>query len=204
MSPSHPAELRLLGFEGTTAPAELLKTISDGRAGGVILFARNLGSPAETASLVAALSSATPPGPPLIVAIDQEGGRVQRLKAPLTVWPPMMRLGDKRDLSLTEEVAFALGEELRLFGVNVDFAPVCDVLSNPDNPVIGDRAFGTTPSHVAEQATAFLRGLERAGVRGCPKHFPGHGDTSVDSHLALPLVDRPMESLLATELPPGM
>ena len=193
----------LLGFEGTTASPSLIETIAAGRCGGVILFARNLGTPAEIARLIGELGAAAPAGgPPLIVAVDQEGGRVQRLKAPLTVWPPMGRVGAHDDVALTESVGRALGEELRLFGFNLDFAPVCDVLTNPANPVIGDRAFGATPEVVAAQAVAFLRGLEAAGVRGCAKHFPGHGDTSQDSHLDLPRVEHSMERLRAVELPP--
>ena len=201
----HPSSLILLGFEGKTAPPALVERLADGRAAGVVLFARNLGEPSETAALVESIADAAERAPdalPLIVSIDQEGGRVQRLKAPLTVWPAMARLGQKDDEALTEAVGRALGDELALFGVNVDFAPVFDVLSNPANPVIGDRAFGAEPAHVARHATAFLRGLEASGVRGCAKHFPGHGDTALDSHLALPLVDRPIESLRAVELPP--
>ena len=121
---AHPAELALLGFEGTTAPPSLTETIAAGRCGGVVLFARNLGTPDDVARLIGELGAATPPGaPPLIVAVDQEGGRVQRLKAPLTLWPPMGRVGALEDPGLTESVGRALGEELRLFGFNVDFAP---------------------------------------------------------------------------------
>lgn len=203
MSRPPPGELLLLGFEGTSAPAWLLERIGEGRCGGVVLFARNLGSPLEVAALVRSLHEETPPdAPPLVVAIDQEGGRVQRMKAPLVHWPPMGRVGAMGDAALTEAVGRALGDELRLLGINLDFAPVCDVLTNPGNPVIGDRAFGTTPEAVALHAAAFLRGLEAAGVRGCIKHFPGHGDTSQDSHLDLPRVDHPMERLRAVELPP--
>lgn len=195
--------LAIIGFEGKSAPPEVLARIREGRVAGVILFARNLGSPVEVAALVAELAAATPPGdPPLIISVDQEGGRVQRLRAPLTVWPPMARLGALDDVALTEEVGRALGAELACLGFNLDYAPVCDVHTNPANPVIGDRAFAPTPDGVARHATAFLRGLEAAGVRGCAKHFPGHGDTATDSHLALPLVERSIESLRASELPP--
>lgn len=198
----HPASLRIAGFEGKTAPDWLLRDISEGRLGGVILFARNLGAPEEVGALIAEIAQATPPGPPLIVSVDQEGGRVQRLKAPLTVWPPMLRLAKHEDLALTEAVGRALGEELRLLGFNVDWAPICDVHTNPANPIIGDRAFGETPEQAARQAVAFLRGLESAGMRGCAKHFPGHGDTTQDSHLELPRLAHPIERLRAVELPP--
>jgi len=193
----------LVGFEGRVAPGWLLEAIAAGRCGGVVLFARNLGTPPEVAALSQALVDAAPASAPeLVIAIDQEGGRVQRLRAPLTVWPPMARLGLRDDPALTEQVGRAIGEELRALGINLDFAPVCDVATNPDNPVIGDRAFGDTPERVAAQAAAFLRGLEDAGVRGCAKHFPGHGDTAVDSHLDLPRVEHSLERLRAVELPP--
>jgi beta-N-acetylhexosaminidase len=197
-----PGELLIVGFEGLRAPDELLARVAAGRVGGVILFARNLGAPSEVASLVDAIGSAAPPGPPLMMAIDQEGGRVQRLKSPLTVWPPMATLAAHDDDALTEAVGRALGEELRLFGFNLDFAPVLDVRTNPSNQVIGDRAFGENPAAVEKQALAFWRGLEASGVRGCGKHFPGHGDTIQDSHLELPRIESSLAQLRKTELPP--
>jgi beta-N-acetylhexosaminidase len=197
-----PAELLIVGFEGLRAPDDLLARVGAGRVGGVILFARNLGSTAEVAQLVDGLGRAAPPGPPLLVSIDQEGGRVQRLKSPLTEWPPMARLGARDDEALSEAVGRALGAELRMFGINVDFAPVLDVRTNPQNQVIGDRAFGETAEMVARHGLAFWRGLEAAGVRGCAKHFPGHGDTLQDSHLELPRLERTMEQLRAIELAP--
>jgi beta-N-acetylhexosaminidase len=197
-----PAELLIVGFEGLRAPDDLLARVAAGRVGGVILFARNLGSPIEVAQLVDGLGRAAPPGPALIVSIDQEGGRVQRLKSPLTEWPPMARLGERGDEALTESVGRALGEELRLFGFNMDFAPVLDVRTNPQNQVIGDRAFGASAAQVERHALAFWRGLEAAGVRGCGKHFPGHGDTLQDSHLELPRVERSIAELREVELKP--
>ena len=198
----NPGELLIVGFEGTRAPAELLARISAGRVGGVILFARNLGTVDEIAALTRALQAAAPPGPPLMVAIDQEGGRVQRVKAPLPHWPPMARLGVLDDEALSQAVGRAMGEEVRALGFNVDFAPVLDVHTNPENPIIGDRAFGTEPAHAARHALAFWRGLEAAGVRGCGKHYPGHGDTGTDSHLELPRVDRDRDTLGRVELEP--
>lgn len=196
-------ELLVVGYEGTAVPDELLDTVAHEGIGGVILFARNLGTLAETAAAVAALGKAAPPGPPLIVTLDQEGGRVQRLKdPPFTRWPPMRRVGTRGDEGLTEQVGQALGEELRAIGFNVDLAPVLDVDTNPKNPVIGDRAFSSDPAETARQGLAFWRGLESAGVRGCGKHFPGHGDTSQDSHLELPRLDAPWERLEKVELVP--
>jgi len=196
-------ELLIVGFEGQTAPADLLARISAGRVGGVVLFRRNLGTLAEVAALVSSLQAAVPAGdPPLLVSLDQEGGRVQRIKAPLPHWPPMSRLGELDDIGRSEAVGHAIGTELLALGFNVDYAPVLDVHTNPANPIIGDRAFGTSPDQAARHALAFWRGLESAGVRGCGKHFPGHGDTATDSHLDLPRVDAPLSRLQSVELLP--
>lgn len=196
-------ELIIFGFEGKTAPDEILARIADGRAAGVILFARNLGTPDEIVALTRSLHAAVPKdAPPLIVSLDQEGGRVQRVKAPLTVWPAMARVAAVGDVAYTEAVGRALGSEIAALGFNVDYAPVLDVHTNPQNPIIGDRAFGSDAATAAEQALAFWRGLEAAGVRGCGKHYPGHGDTATDSHLELPRVVADEKRLRAVELVP--
>jgi beta-N-acetylhexosaminidase len=143
--------------------------------------------------------------PPLLTCVDHEGGRVQRVRAPATLWPPMMQLDglDASDAaSLAEQVGRAIGDELAALGFDVDFAPVLDVHTNPDNPIIGDRAFGSLPGPVADRALAFARGLEAAGVLPCGKHFPGHGDTSTDSHLELPRLEHDLDRLRAVELEP--
>ena len=202
MSDGHPGELLIVGYEGLRPPDELGARITEGRVGGVILFARNIGTPVEVAAAVAALGRAAPAGPPLIVTVDQEGGRVQRIREPLTRWPPMAEVAARRDPSLTRAVGAAVGTELRRLGFNLDLAPVLDVRSNPDNQVIGDRAFGEGPDEAAEHALAFFRGLESAGVRGCGKHFPGHGDTLQDSHEELPRIDAPWERFESLELKP--
>jgi beta-N-acetylhexosaminidase len=197
------SELLIVGFEGTSAPAELRARIAAGRVGGVVLFGRNLGTLDEIAALVAELAGAAPAGaPPLVVSLDQEGGRVQRIKAPFALWPPMARVGACGDLPQIEAVGRALGAEIASLGFNVDYAPVLDVHTNPANPVIGDRAFAVEPEAAAARALAFWRGLEAAGVRGCGKHFPGHGDTLTDSHLELPRVDADTAALRARELLP--
>ena len=161
-------------------------------------------------------------GSPLWIAVDQEGGRVQRVRQPATVWPPMFSFEELTDLddggpmdrvadraaveaaieALAEEVGAAMGEELAALGFDIDFAPVLDVHSNPANPIIGDRAFSRDPDRAAAYAVAFARGLERAGVLGCGKHFPGHGDTSTDSHLVLPRLDHDLARLHEIELVP--
>jgi beta-N-acetylhexosaminidase len=177
-------QLLSVGFDGPEAPDELLRRIADSDVGGVMLFRPNIASPAQVAALVTRLREASPAGAPaLLVSVDQEGGLVQRLRAPLTEWPDMLSVGGADDATLTERVGRAVGDELAALGIGWDFAPVLDVHTNPANPVIGNRAFGTTPEAVATQALAFWRGLRAAGLVGCGKHFPGHGDTRTDPAL---------------------
>jgi beta-N-acetylhexosaminidase len=195
-------QLLCVGFDGPTAPHELLGRIARSEVGTVILFRPNVQEPAQLAALVTTLRRAAPPDLPLVVAVDQEGGLVQRVRAPATEWPPMMTVAAAGDERLSQAVGRALGEELRLFGIGWDFAPVLDVHTNPANPVIGNRAFGVTPKDAAAHALAFWDGLRAAGVQGCGKHFPGHGDTQLDSHFDLPLVRHDEARLRAVELAP--
>jgi beta-N-acetylhexosaminidase len=196
-----PGQLLFVGFEGQEIPAELGQRIAAGRVGGVVLFRRNLGDPDQVRTLIRRLHELAPAGAPLTVAIDQEGGRVQRLRAPWTEWPPMRTLG-AGGVERTVAFAKALALELLDVGVDLDFAPVVDVDSNPDNPVIGDRSFARDPATVGRHAAAFIATMEAAGVATCAKHFPGHGDTDLDSHLALPRLDLDRARLERTELPP--
>jgi beta-N-acetylhexosaminidase len=195
-------QLLSAGFDGTRPPAELLRRVAAGEVGSVMLFRPNIAGPEQVAALVAALRGAAPADRPLLVAVDQEGGLVQRLRAPLTEWPDMLSVGAAGDPARTEQVGRALGDELAALGIGWDFAPVLDVHTNPANPVIGSRAFGVTPEAVALHALAFWRGLRAAGLVGCGKHFPGHGDTQTDSHLTLPVVDHAEERLRRVELAP--
>ncbi len=160
----------------------------------------DIAGPGQLAGLVADLRGPAPGDWPLLVSIDQEGGLVQRLRAPATEWPPMLAVGSAGDAGRTTAVGRALGEELAAVGVGWNFAPVLDVHTNPANPVIGNRAFGTTPETVARQALAFWRGLRAAGLVGCGKHYPGHGDTRTDSHHELPVVAHDIDRLRAVEL----
>src|SRR5437868_11162720 len=181
-------QLLSVGFDGAHAGDELRARIAASEVGGVMLFRPNIVDPGQLAALVADLRGAAPGDLPLLVSIDQEGGLVQRLRAPATEWPPMLSVGAAGDAARTAAVGRALGEELAALGVGWNFAPVLDVHTNPDNPVIGNRAFGTTPDAVALHALAFWRGLKAAGLVGSGKHFPGHGDTHADSHFTLPVV----------------
>jgi beta-N-acetylhexosaminidase len=191
-----------VGFDGLEPPAGLRQKIASGRIGGVVLFRRNFESAEQARALIVGLHAAAPPGSPLVVAIDEEGGRVQRLRDWWTAWPPMRRLGELDDLALTAAMAHALGRELADLRIDLSFAPVVDVDTNPANPIIGDRSFGRTPELVARHAAAFIGGLQAEGVAACAKHFPGHGDTHVDSHLALPVLAHGLARLRALELPP--
>lgn len=204
-------QLLWVGFEGTRAPAALVARIAAGEVGAAILFKRNLaiaGDVCDLDALVALTSElrrAAPDGTPALTAIDQEGGVVQRVRAPATRWPPMgahEAFAAPEDAALAEAVGLALGSELRALGIDVDFAPVLDVHTNPANPIIGDRAFGADAQTVARRALAFARGLDGAGVIACGKHFPGHGDTATDSHLELPRIDHGWERLERVELLP--
>lgn len=201
-SAAQPGQLLFCGFHGTTVPDDLAALISAGRMGGVILFARNVETPTQVASLCDALHACAPPDAPLLLAIDQEGGRVQRLRAPWTEWPPMRQIGETGNPAATAAIATALARELVDLGIGLDFAPVVDVDSNPANPIIGDRSFGDSPATVAEHASAFVRAMQAAGVAACAKHFPGHGDTETDSHLELPRLEHDLARLRAVELPP--
>lgn len=187
------------GFVGTTVPDWVCRWLGEG-LGGVALFARNVESPAQIARLTAQLRSERPD---VIVAIDEEAGDVTRFESVYgSSRPGNLALGAIDDPALTEAVARDLGIDLAAAGITLDYAPDTDVNSNPDNPVIGVRAFGADPDLVARQSVAWIRGLQSAGVAACAKHFPGHGDTAVDSHHALPLIDRDRAALEACELVP--
>ena len=188
---------------GTTIPVELRSLAREFDLGGVILFGRNIETPEQVAE-VSAEAEALGRTMPAWVSVDQEGGRVARLKEPFTRWPPMATLGraGKQSEALAKRFAKALAEELLAVGITLDYAPVLDIHTNPKNPVIGHRALAETADDVARLGAAIVRGLQENGVAACGKHFPGHGDTSVDSHLELPLVEHPPERLREVEFAP--
>jgi beta-N-acetylhexosaminidase len=195
-------QLLVCGFEGTELPDDLAADLANGLRGGVILFKRNLTTPDRVHELCGSIARSAPADLPPFIAIDQEGGRVARLGPPVTKLPPMRVLGEIGDPELVRRAGAVLGAELAALGFNVDFAPVLDVDSNPHNPIIGDRAFGSHPDDVARLGSAFAEGLQSAGVMACGKHFPGHGDTSKDSHIELPVVSHDKQRLDSVELPP--
>lgn len=186
---------------GRTVPAELQALAREFDLGGVTLFARNVESPEQVLDLAVAIEALGIEAPAW-VSVDQEGGRVARLKAPFTVWPPAATLGRAPDTALAERFAQALAAELRAVGVTLDFAPVLDILTNQANPAIGDRALSHDAARTGELGAAIVRALQQGGVAACGKHFPGHGDTSVDSHLELPLVEHGPDRLARVEFVP--
>ncbi len=189
----------LLGFQGRTAPDRVRRLAADG-LGGVILFADNIAEPEQLERLTEALRSERPE---LLIAIDEEGGSVTRLEVRQgSSFPDSLTLGAVDDPELTRAVAASIANALAAAGINLNLAPVLDVNSNPSNPVIGVRSFGDDPRRVAAHGVAFVEGTQERGVAACAKHFPGHGDTSVDSHLDLPRIDRSLDELREVELVP--
>lgn len=194
-------QLFVAGFDGTTPTAHIEELITKHHLGGVIYFDRNAESPSQLRGLSTALQGCVPDGtPPLLIAIDQEGGRVARLSWG-TELPSAMTFGGADDAALSVSGGRAVGRELRALGISLNLAPVLDI-NNPDNPVIGVRSFGEHPATVTQLGTAFADGLREGGVMACGKHFPGHGGTVVDSHFDLPVVDRDRSHLDDIELRP--
>jgi beta-N-acetylhexosaminidase len=194
-------QLLIGSLPAMTVPAELRSLAREFQLGGVILFARNIEGPEQVAELardVQALATDMP----LWVSVDQEGGRVARLRAPFTEWPPMAVLGRSGDRALASRFAAALAAELKAVGITLDFAPVLDILTNLENPVIGDRALAEDAATVGALGAAIVRGLQENGVAACGKHFPGHGDTTVDSHDDLPIVEHPPDRIRRVECVP--
>jgi len=195
----------MVGFEGLVPSPDVKHVIRDFGAGHVILFARNVERPEQVAELVRELQEiARDAGHerPLLVAVDQEGGRVARLREPWTLWPPLRAVGRTGSEETARRMGRALAHELSACGIRCDFAPVVDVDTNPNNPVIGDRSFGDDPDLVGRLGAAMIRGLQEGKVAACAKHFPGHGDTDLDSHLDLPAVEHGLSRLQDVELRP--
>jgi beta-N-acetylhexosaminidase len=194
-------QLVMLGFDGLQVPPELRSLAREFDIGGLVLFKRNVESPDQVAALAfecARLCEAAPAW----VAVDQEGGRVARLRRPFTEWPPMAALGRSRDEALAARFAQAMARELASVGITFDFAPVLDVLTNPSNPAIGDRAIGEDAELVARLGAAIIDAIQGEGLAACGKHFPGHGDASVDSHHELPVLDLPPDRFEAVDWVP--
>ncbi|MEO7118075.1 MAG: glycoside hydrolase family 3 N-terminal domain-containing protein [Candidatus Limnocylindrales bacterium] len=200
--------LLVLAFDGTALPVNMEQRLASAPAAGVTLFcATNVGSPAQVRALTdatqrAATASGLADGMPLLVAIDQEGGQLQALGGASTPFAGNMALGAVGDALLAERVGHATGRELLAVGVNVAYAPVCDLATNPANPAIGIRSFGEEPFAAAGLVAAMVRGMRAAGVAATAKHFPGLGDVALDTHDSLALTNRDRRRLESTELVP--
>lgn len=195
-------ELFIMGFNGTTLEDDTSAFISQAKIGGVILFSQNYENPEQVSALINDIQACRIGELPLWVSVDHEGGKVQRFKTGFTRLPEADAIARVNSPKLLFELAERIGAELRAVGINVNFAPVADINSNPKNPVIGTRAYGETEEMVSKMVSAFVRGHLTQGVQPCVKHFPGHGDTTVDSHFALPTVNDSLDSLRERELRP--
>lgn len=198
-------QLFTIGIRGTELTAEEKSFLVKYNIGGICLFGRNVQSPEQIHALcseIQSLRSKLPGQHPFLISIDMEGGRVHRLKPPFTQWPSLEKLGKLDSTSLAFKFALMMGDELRSVGINLDFAPCMDVLTNPQNPVIGDRSVSPNHEMVSKISSALVRGYIKSGVIPCGKHFPGHGNTMVDSHEALPKESTTLEHLMEVELQP--
>ena len=198
-------QLLMVGFPGSIPTQEVLDLIQHYHVGNIIFFSRNIHDTQQVLELTQTLQKAAHDAgqhAPLLIAIDQENGIVQRLGDVATLFPGNMALGAIGSEQIAHDVALAAGRELQALGINMNLAPVVDVNNNPANPVIGVRSFGEDPQQVARLGSAMVKGYQEAGIVACLKHFPGHGDTAVDSHLALPTLPYTLERLEALELVP--
>ncbi|UOF00536.1 beta-N-acetylhexosaminidase [Bdellovibrio reynosensis] len=194
-----------IGLSGHSLTADEKKFIVDNNIGGVCLFGRNVAEPKQVRELCAELQSLRHKQyekAPLFIGIDMEGGRVHRLKPPFTTWPPLRKLGDLDAPTVSFHFANRMGLEMKAVGINLDFAPCVDIFTNPANTVIGDRSISSDPEMVAKHASALVRGYIKSEIITCAKHFPGHGNTIVDSHEDLPVENVDAERLEACELIP--
>lgn len=191
----------MVGLKATELTGEERNIFRDGAFGGFILYQHNLSDPEQIVGLCRSLWDFPAEHPPFI-AIDEEGGRVHRLPEPFTRFPAAALIGRNNDPDLAYRLGRAGAEELTLAGINLNFAPVLDVNSNPENPVIGDRSFASDPVRVIRLSNSWMQGLRDGGIIPCVKHFPGHGATDRDSHFMLPVMDRSLQELAAVELRP--
>ncbi len=194
-------ELFIIGFEGLDLSDDTAAFISQAGIGGVILFSHNYETPAQVAELSNQIQECRT-DLPLWISVDHEGGKVQRFKKSFTKIPDAASLSALDSPKLIFEISEMIASELKAVGINLNYTPVADINTNPKNPIIGNRAFGKTEDEVSKNITAMVRGHVTAGVQPCIKHFPGHGDTTTDSHLCLPRVDTPLDILQNREFKP--
>ncbi|MDP5275876.1 beta-N-acetylhexosaminidase [Chengkuizengella axinellae] len=196
-------QLFVVGFDGLKPNHKIKTLIQEYQVGGIILFSRNIKTSEQLLQLTNDLKQLNQTNQvPLFISVDEEGGRVSRLPDNATKFPSNLFIGGKDDPTLTPHIGFTIGTELSAHGFNMDFAPVIDIFSNPNNVVIGDRAYGKTPEIVEKHGLQFMSGLQKSNIIPVVKHFPGHGDTLVDSHKGLPVVNKTIEELKTLELRP--
>lgn len=192
-----------VGIEGYTLDENARKLIEEHHVGGIIIFGKNVESPNQLLNLINSLKEANSKNrTPLFISVDEEGGRVSRMPKDIKKFPTNKRIGQMNNKALSYKIGTILAEELNMFGFNMNFAPVLDINSNPKNPVIGDRAFGADLEIVRDLGIETMKGIQSGGIISVIKHFPGHGDTSVDSHIGLPTVEHDIERLNSLELVP--
>jgi beta-N-acetylhexosaminidase len=195
-------QMILAGISGTTLDTNAKNLISQFHVGGIIFYKNNFETPEQTVQLVNQLKDGNSSNLPLFLSVDQEGGKVTRLPGGPVNFPPNNQIGEVNDPEFSYKVGSLLGYELKEFGLNLNFAPVLDINSNPNNPVIGDRSFGNNSEIVSTLGIQTMKGIQSQNVIPTIKHFPGHGDTSVDSHLELPIVNKSLKELKELELIP--
>ncbi|WP_024832917.1 beta-N-acetylhexosaminidase [Ruminiclostridium josui] len=196
-------QMVLVGLDGYSADEHARQMIEEYNVGGFILFKSNIQNSNQTLELLNSLKNINQINKvPLFLSVDEEGGRVSRLPDEFLKLPPNKIIGKRNDSSVSYQVGSIIGEELKSFGMNMNFAPVLDINSNPKNPVIGDRSFGTNPDLVSKLGVQTMQGLLSQNIISVVKHFPGHGDTSTDSHAGLPRVNNDIKRLRSFELKP--
>lgn len=196
-------QLIFAGIDGTTMTHETRQLIHDYKVGGIILFANNMTSHKQTIELLQQIKNANEQNKlPLFLGVDQEGGRVERLSEEIKKLPAAMRVGEQDNPDLSFEFGKLLSQQVKLYGFNLNFAPVLDINSNPNNPVIGERSFGNTAEMVSQHGIKVMEGIQSENIIPVIKHFPGHGDTDTDSHFELPQVDKNLPELESQELIP--
>ena len=193
-------QMMMVGFDGAAAPRHILNWLDSGQIGGVYLFARNIESPAQVKRLIESCRAAS--NHPILVGIDQEGGTVARLRKGFSESPGALALSASGKPQLAEDIAFMLGTEMAALGINWTFAPVADLVHNRENPTVGTRSLGSNPQLAGEFISAQVRGFQRAGVAATVKHFPGLGNTIIDTHVALARVSGALDYLYEQDLVP--
>lgn len=195
-------QMILAGITGTTMDTNTRNLITQYNVGGIIFYKNNLVNPWQAVQLVNQIKAVNATNLPLLLSVDEEGGRITRLPGGLVNLPSNQQIGVVNNQKFSYKVGAILGEELKSFGLNMDFAPVLDINSNPNNPVIGDRSFGDNAKLVSRLGIQTMKGIQSQNIIATIKHFPGHGDTSVDSHLELPIVNKSLKELKELELIP--